>query len=110
MNAADILPKLEAWRDAIVQMDAQYDALNAVVGLSPESPFLDAIHRLQELVTDTTAETVGDSDGWMSYYWLECRMGKGFYGGGHGSATIRGKKYPIRTLKQLAAVIAAGRG
>lgn len=107
MTDADIMPDLTAWHAAMVNMDAQYDALNALVGLSPESPFPDAINRLQSLATDMTAKAVGDDGAWLNYYWLECQMGKGMFSGGHGMAIIDGKEYPIRTLKQLARVIVA---
>jgi len=107
MKTADMLPKLEAWKAAMVEMDRQYDALNALLGLSPDSPFPRAIQDLQAVATEATAETVGDAGGWLSYYWLECNMGAGMLSGRHGSATIGGKEYPIRTLKQLARVIVA---
>lgn len=103
----DMLPKLEAWRIAMREMDKQYDALYALLGCKPEWPLTDAILKLQTVATDSTAAAVGDAGGWLDYYWLECNMGKGMCSGRHGRATIGGKEYPIRTLKQLARVIVA---
>ena len=107
MKIADMLPKLETWHAAMVEMDRQYDALNALAGISPDSPLAEAIFRLEAMATKAMAESVGDSGGWLDYYWLECNMGNGLRAGVHGSATISGKQYPIRTLKQLARVIVA---
>lgn len=101
----DIMPDLIAWHAAMVEMETQYDALGALVGLSPDCPLANAISRLEGMATDAVARSVDDDGGWLNYYWLECQMGKGMYGGGHGLAEIRGKTYHIRTLKQLARVI-----
>jgi hypothetical protein len=107
MSIPDMLPKLEAWCAAMREMDKQYDALYALLGCKPEWPLTDAILKLQTVATDSTAAAVGDAGGWLDYYWLECNMGKGMCSGRHGRATIGGKEYPIRTLKQLARVIVA---
>ena len=103
----DMLPKLEAWCAAMREMDKQYDALYALLGISPDWPMTRAIQELQAVATHATEAAVGDAGGWLSYYWLECNMGAGMHSGRHGSATIGGKEYPIRTLKQLARVIVA---
>jgi hypothetical protein len=100
----DMLPKLEAWRIAMREMDKQYDALYALLGCQSDWPLTDAILKLQTVATDSTAAAVGDAGGWLDYYWLECNMGKGMCSGRHGRATIGGREYPIRTLKQLARV------
>lgn len=107
MKTADMLPKLETWRDAVVEMEKQYDALHSLLGISPGWPMTRAIMDLQMVATNATAAAVGDRGGWLDYYWLECNMGAGMLSGRHGSATIGGKEYPIRTLKQLARVIVA---
>jgi hypothetical protein len=103
----DMLPKLEAWCAAMREMDKQYDALYALLGCKPEWPLTRAIQELQAVATHATESAVGDCGGWLSYYWLECNMGKGMCSGRHGRATIGDKEYRIRTLKQLARVIVA---
>jgi len=107
MTIPEMLPKLEAWCATMREMEKQYDALRALMGIEPDCPLSLAIMELQAVATTATAAAVGDRSGWLDYYWLECNMGAGMLSGRHGSATIGGKEYRIRTLKQLARVIVA---
>lgn len=102
MRAAEILPKLEAWAMRLKESDAQVDALHAIVGTCGSSPLIDAIWRLQDGYTNAVASLVGDQFEWLHYYRNECAMGAK----PRTIASLGGREMKLRTIKQLAKLIA----
>ena len=107
MTADEMMPKLEAWHAAMVEMDRQYDALLALTGMGFEWPLPAAICQLQDVATRAVAENVGDMGRWLEHFRLARDKGIIRLSDSRDIVTINGKKYPIRTLKQLARVIVA---
>lgn len=104
-NAAEMVPVLQGWQRHMLAADAQISEAQAF-GLRVESPLIQAVFELKSALTASVAAQVGDSvDGWLEWWWLENAMGKR---GLEASSSIAGKMRPIRTLKQLARLIAAG--
>lgn len=101
MKAAEILPKLEAWAIRLKDADAQVDALHKAVGTC-DGPLIMAIWRLQDGYTDTMAALVGDWYEWMHHYRNECAMGAK----PREIESLGGRNMTLRTLKQLAKLIA----
>lgn len=108
MNAsariAKIVPRLEAWAATLAEFDAQVDAFCALTTAQPDSPLLDAIHRLEDAYTRTVSEKIGDVDGvWLHWWRWECEMGRKPMQAAAAGKPLR----TIRTLKQMAALIVA---
>jgi hypothetical protein len=71
-----IRAKLDKWQSAMLAVEAQYDALAAVVGCMPESPLFDAIGQLKSSYTNAVAQLVGDDREWLEWWWLDCDLGR----------------------------------
>ncbi|MEW5965856.1 MAG: hypothetical protein AB1720_02470 [Pseudomonadota bacterium] len=103
MKAADIEPILAAWvarhKDLEAQLEVLYESLHA----DPGSPLIEAIYRLMDAHTHAIARIVGDTEGWLSWYEHETDFGAS---AAH-SAMIGDKAVKVRTIKQLARVVAA---
>lgn len=69
----------------------------------PGSPLIEAIYRLMDAHTHAIARIVGDTEGWLSWYEHETDFGAS---AAH-SAMIGDKAVKVRTIKQLARVVAA---
>jgi hypothetical protein len=105
MKPAEILPRIETWARRIKAASDQIDALHAAVGMC-DGPLIDAIWHLQDAYTDATAALVGDAHEWLDYYRNECAMGTK----PREIESWGGRKMKLKTLKQLAAVIAGPPG
>lgn len=104
MTPAEIACMLEVWRSRREALDAQLDALRAVLNPTPENPLFDAIEEVFMGYTVTTSQIVGDKAEWLCWYWQERQMGK------HpGEVVLATGAAPIRVdrdLRTLARVIA----
>lgn len=103
MKAADIEPILATWMARHKDVEAQLEVLFEALHADPGSPLIEAIYRLMDEHTRAIARIVGDTDGWLSWYEHETDFGASV---AH-SAWIDGKAVKVRTLKQLARVVAA---
>lgn len=101
MSAAKILPYIERWALNIKRTSAQIEALHSAVGIC-DGPLIVAIWYMQDAYTETTSELVGDSHEWLDYYRNECAMGAK----PREIESWGGRKMKLKTLKQLASVIA----
>lgn len=90
----EILRILTAWQDAMREVDAQYDALHALTGLTPESPPWKAVGDMQNLLTEQTAELCSIGKEWLEAWWLECD-----FGANPMKAWLKGQ--PLREIKTL---------
>jgi hypothetical protein len=70
------LKLLELWKYRMLSMDIQTDTLISWMMVSPESPLITAVSRMMESYTMTTALLVGDDSEWLTWYWLECDLGR----------------------------------
>jgi hypothetical protein len=97
MTKDEKLEVLKTWQTAIENMQANLEPLEKALMFSPESPLIEAIHVLQDACTQATGMALGDDEmGWMSWYWLENRMGKTGY-----EAGFDGNLKPIKMLDDL---------
>lgn len=102
MSIDDIVKRLEAWKRKQAELSEQYDALQKLLGATPDSALWRAIYNLSSAYTGTVSEVIGDNDDWLSWYQYDCKMGRSPKDVTNlgGDVTIR-----VRTLRQLARVI-----
>jgi len=74
MNQNEIAAELNQWKMTIESMDKATDKFHDLVGMNPDSAFFQPIYRMMELYTKAVAKIVGDEDGWLQWFWLECDM------------------------------------
>lgn len=96
MTREQKLAALNRWQQAMEQADAAINPVIELLQLQPESPVCGAVWKLQRLLTDMTAELVGDQADWLDWYAYENDMGrKGMVAGWSGF------EREIRTLDDL---------
>lgn len=101
MTRDQILAHLQTWQQATAELDAQMDALAAIVGMQPESPLREAVGAVWDHYTYTLADLLGASD-WLDWYYFECAMGaKTMKASPYEGAPMR----PIDSLEALAKII-----
>lgn len=100
-NKSAILDELKAWEQVQKAMVSKLDALYDLVGCQPENPLPTAVYTLLDAHTGAVARLVGDEFGFMEWWVRECDYGNRPMSAGRGD-----KMQPIKTLKQLAALIA----
>ena len=104
MTAAEMMPLLTAWASRQRELTAQMEALFKVVGCS-DGPLFEAVWNAWNGYTDTLSRLIGDDQDWLSWYEQENRMGAN----GFEVTSVSGQKMHVRTLHQLAMLIAEGR-
>lgn len=75
MTPAEITALLEVWRSRREALDAQLDALRAVINPTPENPLADAIEEIWNGYTVTIGRLIGDKADWLEWYWIDRQMG-----------------------------------
>lgn len=107
MNRADVLAILRPWHERTVELQRQWDALEALVGAaSADHPFATSIWKMHEAYTRAIAEKVGDDGEWLDWWHYECNLGqtpKEAY------RALGTKALRVSTLERLATVICWGR-
>lgn len=101
MTKAEIYAELQAWERVQRGLDEQLDNLYSLLSVAGESPFLDAIYAVSTAHTNAVARIVGDDTGALEWWRYECDFGNNPLSAGKGD-----KIRPIKTLKQLAGLIA----
>lgn len=87
---------LKRWQEAMNHADTHFDQLINLMGLHPEGETLTAVGVLQDALTQTTAELLGDKSEWLIWFWVENDMGaKGM------TAGPTDDMRPIKTLEDL---------
>ena len=66
---------IRTWYATVKATGEAVDALNNIVGCSPESPMSQAIYAMVIAYTDAVQDAHG-LDTWLEWYWLECEMGE----------------------------------
>jgi hypothetical protein len=100
----DNLAKIEEWARIICAYQAQYEALENVIGVDPDGPLAKAIGDVADAYTAAVSEQIGDEEEWLSWYWFDNDMGKKGL-----SAGKPGKHMPIKTVADLAKAIEINR-
>ncbi len=101
MTPAEILPHLKRWKHEMDHADKICDTYLDPLKLSPESPVYSCIWSLQDALTVAVGRVVGDRDDWLSWYANDNEMGACGR-----VAWVNGKPRKIRTLNDLAKLIA----
>jgi hypothetical protein len=102
MPIDQIVLRLEAWADRQRKLTAQYEALKALTGADCECELLKPVWSVWSAYTVAVSELVGDNNEWLQWYELECDMGRR----PREVTSLGGKTIKVRTLRQLARVIA----
>lgn len=100
-RVAEILPVLAEWAATITAMEREITPLRAMFKFV-ESPLTDAIYTLADRYTQAIALQVGDTGGWLDYYWNERDMGRR----GPTTVTAWGVEIRLSTVRDLARLIA----
>ena len=100
MNAAEIMPILQRWADAITGADAALDLLQEATGMEPEAPLPAAVYSLQGLADEWAAERIGTAPDWFDWYRLENLMGERAHQAGRPGAMRN-----ISSLEDFAALL-----
>lgn len=102
MNKSEILKSITEWQAHQKALDAQLELLYNMTGNSGESPLMEAIYNIAGAHTDAVAALIGDESKWLDWWKYECRFGEKLMS----AAKAGGKLRPVKTLKQLAGLIA----
>jgi hypothetical protein len=103
MKADDMMPLLTAWASRQRELTAQMEALFKVVGCS-DGPLFEVVWGAWNDYTETLSRLIGDDFHWLAWYEQENRMGAN----GLEVRSIGGRSMKVRTLHQLAKLIAEG--
>lgn len=102
MPIDEIVKRLEAWADRQRHLQAQYEALRALTNADFECALLAPVWSVWSAYTVAVSELVGDENEWLQWYEQECDMGRR----PKEVTSLGGKTIKVRTLRQLARVIA----
>ena len=91
---------IREWAKRIAAIEAAHADLCRLTLAAPESPLIDAGLRIAESYTHATSELVGDTNGWLTWYWLENEMGAKALAAGRDPEIV-----PVRTVEQLIEII-----
>ena len=94
------LEALRGWENRRRDMDSKIAQFEDLLGISPESPFLDAVRRLQEQDRIITSQIVGDDDEWLDWYCYE-----NCFGADGMVVEIDGVERTVKNVEELLAVI-----
>lgn len=111
MTRQETASALEALRATCQSVDAQLDALGALVGL--DGPLADAVWRMQSAYIAAVAREVGDPGPWVDWWALETEWGAKCspdLGGRALVATVDGREYAPTTAEEMAELLEAVRG
>lgn len=93
--SGDKLKALQVWEQVTKAVDKQFGDFEKLFGFV-ESPFTDALFRMQLEYTEAVAKTVGDEDECMMWYQFDNDMGAKCL-----KAGIEGDMREIKTMEDL---------
>lgn len=105
MTRSEVLAILRPWHERTVELQRQWDALEALTGIRADNPFANSIWLMHEAYTLAIAAQVGDAGGWLSWWHYECDLGKTPMEAYRAAGT---KALRVSTLERLATVICWG--
>ena len=97
----EIEQAIRTWYATVKATGEAVDALNNIVGCSPESPLSQSIYAMVIAYTDAVQDAHG-LDTWLEWYWLECEMGENPLSASSGDNPMR----EIATVDDLVALCA----
>lgn len=103
MTRQETAKALEVLKVTCQAVDAQLDALGALVGL--DGPLAEAVWRMQSAYVAAVAREVGDPAGWVSWWVYETE-----WGGRALVATVDGREYAPTTAEEMAELLEVVRG
>ena len=103
MTADQIEPILQRWMDRQRAVDDALGPIYTQLGADPGSPLIEAIYFLMDAHTAAVAQIVGDEEGWLTWFVSETDWGRSDVG----RAEINNRAARVRTIKQLARVVAS---
>lgn len=101
MTPTDILPILQRWAETITAAEEAFEPVSESLGSVPEAPLPTALYALYGLADEWAGTAIGCGTGWIEWYRIENSMGER----GH-EAGFDGELKPIRTLEDLAELLA----
>ena len=96
------LDAIRGWELRRKDMDSKIAQLEDLLGIAPESPFLDAIRRIQEQDRIMTSQIVGDDDEWLDWYCYE-----NSFGADGMTAIVNGRESTVKNVEELLEMIEA---
>jgi hypothetical protein len=99
----EIVRRLQAWANRQRKMQAQCKALRALTGADPDCALLAPFFSVWSAYTVAVSELIGDKEEWLQWYETECDMGRKPME----VVSLGGRTVKVRTLRQLARVIAS---
>lgn len=102
MTLDEIEERLRHWQRRQQELTAAYEALASLTDAMPDCKLFKPIFDVWTAYTVAVSEIIGDRDEWLKWYEFECRMGA------HPMEAMlaNGRKFKVRTLRQLARLIA----
>lgn len=94
------LQALKDWEVRRKESEEQIAKLEDLIGVSFESPFIEAVRKLQDADMKITAKIAGDTEEWLDWYCYENSMGTDGMG-----ASINGRDIIITDVEQLLSAI-----
>jgi hypothetical protein len=110
MTRQETTNALEALRTTCQAVDAQLDALGALVGL--DGPLADAVWRMQSAYIAAVAREAGDPGSWVEWWAIETRWGAKCspkLGDRALGATVDGREFAPTTARKMAELLEAVR-
>jgi hypothetical protein len=96
------LEALKGWESRRKDMDSKIAQLEDLLGISPESVFLDAVRRIQEQDRIMTSLIVGDDSEWLDWYCYE-----NSFGADGMIASVNGRESTVKNVEELLEMIEA---
>jgi hypothetical protein len=100
MKHSEKIEILEKWKDAIQHSERTFEKIKTTLGLDVNGPLVEMVGWSESNLTDIASLSLGDTEGWLAWYWLENDMGKKGLQAGKGA-----KVKKIKTLTQLLELI-----
>lgn len=76
LSQADKLTLLKEWESQVKGVNATFDAMAAVTGLTPESKLATQLYSTLEVYTQTLGRLLGDQSNWLAWYMWDNNCGE----------------------------------
>lgn len=100
MTHEEKLNRLREWEAHLRDLDAAWDKLHSLTGASTDGPLGDATWCVFDAYTNAIAREIGDAESWLSWHWLENKLGERAHEAGN-----KREMRPIRNIEDLLWVI-----
>lgn len=101
MTRKEKLDRLREWEAHLRDLTETWDKLHALTGAAVDGPLGDATWCVfDDAYTQAIAREVGDKNDWLTWHWLENKLGERGYKAGN-----QQEMRPIKTIEDLLWVI-----